>query len=58
MMQMQGQFDMQKQAQKSELTNNEYAAKQIADLSKDMITGGSGQENAQPTKPAVAKSKK
>lgn len=58
MMQMQGQLDMVKQSQKSELNNNEYAAKQIADLSKNMIAGGGDQEKAQPTKPAVAKSKK
>jgi len=58
MMQMQGQLDMQKQSQKSDLTNNEYAAKQIADLSRSMIAGGGDQEKAQPTKPAVAKSKK
>ena len=58
MMQMQGQLDMAKQAQKSDLTNNEYAAKQIADMSKDMITGGSDQQKAQPTRPSVAKTKK
>lgn len=58
MMQMQGQLDMVKQSQKSELNNNEYAAKQIADLSRSMIAGGGDQEKAQPTKPAVAKSKK
>jgi len=58
MMQMQGQLDMAKQAQKSDLTNNEYAAKQIADMSKDMITGGSDQQKAQPTRPQVAKTKK
>jgi hypothetical protein len=58
MMQMQGQLDMAKQSQRSELTNNEYAAKQIADLSKNMITGGSDQQKAQPTMPSMAKSKK
>ena len=58
LMQMQSQIDMQKQSQKSDLTNNEYAAKQIADLSKNMITGDSDQQKAQPRMPAMAKSKK